>query len=422
MQFSHRTLKNGLNVFSLPIPDSESVVFNVFVKAGTRNENQKSMGIAHFLEHLFYKGSKKYPRPTDIFTAIDAIGGDFNALTSKESTEFYIRAAKKHADFIFEITTDMLLNPLLAKEEIEKEKGVVIEEINMYQDNPGAQVEDDLEKIMWPQGVLGRSVLGTKETVRGFTRARILDFKKRHYVPANIILGFSGVFDEKKLMRKIADSWGRLPSARAPLSEKNLEVQKAPELEITFKDTRQAHFAIGFKGFDYTDPDSQAASLIGSILGGGSSSRLFVEIREKRGLAYFVSAYNNRYMDAGNFTIHAGLKIENSLQALGAIMDEIRRLKSEKIPQEELSRAKEFIKGRTALFLEDSHDKLEWLMERFAFYGETALPKEVYARYDTITAEDILRVSNRLFKNDRLNLAAIGPFKDKAAFKRTLVI
>lgn len=406
----------------LPIPDAESIVFNALVKTGSRYEDNKISGVAHFLEHLFYKGSKKYPEPTSISSAIDAIGGDFNAATSKESTEFYIRAAKKHADLVFDVMTDMLQNPLFKKEEIKKEKGVVIEEINLYQDNPGVQVENDLEMVMWPNAALGRDIIGTKQSVSNLSHAQITGFKKKHYVPGNMILGFSGAFDEKKLLRRIEETWGRLPAAKISQSKKTVDDQQKQALEIKFKNTQQAHLALGFKSVPYKDRDSLAASLIGAILGGGSSSRLFVEIRERQGLAYFVRAYNNRYSDAGNFTIHAGLKIEKTLDALSAIMEELARIKNEKISEAELNRAKEYLKGRTALYLEDDHEKLDWLMERFAFYGELVLPKEIYSRYDSINAEDIMRVANRIFTNESMNLAVIGPFKNKKEFQKRLLI
>jgi predicted Zn-dependent peptidase len=420
MKYSRKTLKNGLNVFVLNIADAQSVVFTIFVKAGSRYEKADEAGVAHFLEHVFFKGSKKYPQATDISTLIDGIGGDFNAATSKEWTEFYIRAEKHNFEMIFEILTDMIQNPLFAQKEIDREKGVVIEEINLYQDNPGAQVENNLEKIMWPKSKLGKEIIGTRESIRAMSRKQIFGFKQTYYQPKNMILGISGAVSEKKVWQLLRDSWAPLKNRAVPKFERVKEKQSQPNLQLEFKDTKQAHLALGFKSFGHGHKDNPAALLLASILGGSMSSRLFVVIREEKGLAYFVRASNSPYYDSGNFTIHAGLQIEKTMDALRAILDEVQKIKSELVSEAELKRARDFMRGKVALGLEDNQEKLNWVLEQFAFTEKIKSPEELFTQFDKVTAADLQRVAKDIFSEQNMSLAVIGPFKNIKAFKKAL--
>lgn len=416
MKYSRKTLKNGLNLFLVNIPDARSVVFTIFVKVGSRYERKGEEGVAHFLEHVFFKGSQNYPSPTAITTLIDAIGGDFNAATSKETTEFYIHAEKHHFDLIFDVLTDMVQNPLFSEEELEKEKGVVIEEINLYQDNPGAQVESDLEGVMWPHAALGKEIIGTKKSIEALTRANVFDFKERFYLPNNIILGISGAFDEKHVLRRVQKMWGHLKPGKIPAYSSAKDGQRKPEVLVQHRTTKQAHLALGFKSFPHGHKNNPAVMLLGSILGGNMSSRLFVNIREQKGLAYSVRASNSAYFDTGNFTVHAGLKVEKTLDALRAILAELRRVKTDLVTPVELSRAKDYLKGRVALALEDNQEKLNWVLERFAFTGKIKLPEDLFKALDKVTAKDLHRVANEIFRNEKMSLALIGPFKNRKDF------
>lgn len=415
-------LKNGINVFSNYLADSQSVFFTILVKTGSRYETENVSGISHFLEHMFFKGSQNYPDSTSISTIIDSIGGDFNAATSKETTEYYIKAEKKHFELIFDVLTDMIMHPLFIEEEIEKEKGVVIEEINLYQDNPGAQVESNLEKTMWPKSSLGREILGSKESVKALTRQQIFEYKEKYYVPENIILGISGNFDQKILDKKIEETWLRMEKKSSSKFKTSKEKQTRPILDIEYKKTQQAHLALGFKSFGHNHKDNVAVFLLGSILGGSMSSRLFITIREQKGLAYYVSASNSTYYQVGNFTIHSGLKIDRTKETLSEILYELRKIKSDLVSETELNRAKDYVRGKIALAMEDKHKELDWILERFAFSGRIKTLKDFYNKLDKVKAEDLKRVANEIFKNENMNLALIGPFRNKKEFEKELLI
>ncbi len=421
VKHSRKKLPNGINVFTMHVPDAQSVMFTVFVKVGSRYETADVSGISHFLEHVFFKGSQNYPNPVGITSLIDAIGGDFNASTSKESTEFYIKAEKHHFDRIFDVLTDMILFPLFKEEEIEKEKGVVFEEINLYQDNPGSQVESNLESTMWPGLPLGWEILGSRQTVGALTREKIFAYKEKFYVPENIILAISGNFDQKELMQKVRKTWGKMEKVKAPpLAEKNNDRQSKPQLAIDYRQTQQAHLALGFKSFGHDHKNNVPALLLASILGGSMSSRLFMNIREEKGLAYYINASNTNYYHTGNFSIHSGLQIEKTLEALREILAELRRVKSDLVSEPELQRAKDYIKGKMALALEDNHRKLDWIYERFAFTGKIRTFKDMQKQIDKTTTADLQRVANELFVNEKMNLALIGPFRNRRDFEKEL--
>ena len=421
MDHIHKKYKNGLNVFMVNLPDAESVLFTIAVKVGSRYETPKINGISHFLEHLFFKGSTAYPNPTDISEIVDAVGGDFNASTSKELTEYYIKAEKRHFDLIFDVLSDMVLNPLFNEAEIDKERGVVIEEMNMYQDNPASQVETNLEKLMWPKSSLGWEILGTKEVIKNLTRQQIFDYKDKYYQPSNIILGISGNFDRKHALEKIQKTWAVLPNKKTPTYKKIIDGQTKPLLAVDNRPSaQQAHLALGFKSFPHNHSKNAAAFLLANILGGSMSSRLFVAIREQKGLAYYLHASNSPYFNTGNFTIHAGVKIENALEAVKEILGELRKIRSDRVSEIELRRAKDYVRGKLTLAQEDRHRRLDWIMDHFAFSGKIKTMEEFYKKIEAVTAGDIHKVASEIFQNNRMSLALIGPFKNKKEFEKEL--
>src|SRR6266404_7306897 len=286
MKYTKKTLQNGLTIIEVPSHDAESVVVDFFVKTGSRSETAKENGISHFLEHFLFKGSKKHPSALAISSLIDSIGGEMNANTGKEHTQFYIKAASQHLTLIFEVLTDMIQNPLLDSAELEREKGVIVEEINMYKDAPMYEIENILENTMWPKDVLGRDIAGTKDTVTKFDRLMFADYINRHYQTPNMILGVSGKYEPKKLNQLIAKYWLKHPKKSFGGWQKAKDKQSSPRLKVQFKQTEQAHLSLGFKGFAYGDKRNAAQSVLAAVLGGGMSSRLFIEVREKRGLAY----------------------------------------------------------------------------------------------------------------------------------------
>ena len=417
MNYFKKILPNGLTVIEVPSSDAESVVVDFFVKTGSRSETEKENGISHFLEHFLFKGTKKYPSALEISTMIDSIGGEMNANTGKEHTQYYIKAASKFLPMIFEMLTDMVQNPLLNEEELEREKGVIVEEINMYKDTPMAEIDNILEALMWPKDALGRDIAGTKESVVKFNPAMFQDYISRHYQAPNMLLGVSGKYNQKELNFLIDKLWKNYPKKKFHKWDKVTDVQTQPRMKIQYKQTEQAHLSIGFKGFSYGDKRNSAASLLGAVLGGGMSSRLFTEVRERRGLAYYVRAYPGSYQDTGSFTVNSGVKVGGIQEAIAIILEELKKLKNIPVPEQEIQKARDYIKGKTTLALEDNQVRLDWFLERAAFFKTITTPEEAFKRVDAVTAKDIMKIANELFQEKNMSLAVIGPYKDDKKFK-----
>ncbi len=411
MKYHKRVLKNKLTIIEVPSSDAESVVVDFFVKTGSRSETAKENGISHFLEHFLFKGTKKYPSAMAITELVDGIGGEMNANTGKEHTQYFIKAHHSRLEMIFEILTDMLQNPLLDKPELEREKGVIVEEINMYKDNPRAVVGNLLEEIMWPKQPLGRDIAGSQQTVTKFTQAMFRSYLERHYQTGNMILGISGKYDRAKLNKLIAKYWAKLPSKKYNGWSKSANGQSSPRVAIHHKETQQAHFDLGFKSFGYNDKRGAVATVLSSVLGGGMSSRLFTEIREKRGLAYYVRAGQGPYIDTGVFDISAGVRVSHLEEAVKVTLNELKKIANGKIEAKELQKAKEFVKGKTTIYLEDNQSRLDWYLEQTAFKKETKTPSEAFKEIDAVTANQVQKLAKELFVGNRLSLAVVGPYR-----------
>ena len=422
MKYSKQKLKNGLTIIQVPSSDAESVVVDFFVKTGSRSETEKENGISHFFFFFLFKGTKKYPNALAISTLVDSIGGEMNANTGKEHTQFYIKAASQHLPLIFEVLTDMIQNPLLDEVELEKEKGVIVEEINMYKDAPMYEVDNILEGAMWPQDPLGRDIAGTKDTVTKFNPQMFRDYMNRHYQTTNMLLGISGKYDQKKLNALISKYWLKYPKAKAGGWQKVKDGQNTPRLKLEFKQTEQAHLAFGFKGLSYSDKRLAVQSVLSAVLSGGMSGRLFMEVREKRGLAYYVRASGGAYQDTGGYSINAGVQVGKIEEAITTILQVLEYIKNTKVGAEELSKAKEYIKGKTALALEDNQVRLDWFLEREAFYPKILTPKEALKKIEAVTAADVQKLAKKLFNMNKLSLAIIGPYKDEKVFQALLKI
>lgn len=420
MKYIKRVLKNGLTIIEVPSNDAESVVVDFFIKTGSRSETPKENGISHFLEHFLFKGTKKYPSAKTITELIDGIGGEMNANTGKEHTQYYIKAHHSRLQLIFEVLTDMLQNPLLDKEEMEREKGVIVEEINMYQDSPRMNVGTILEETMWYGEALGRDIAGTPATVTKFTRAMFESYIERHYQPKNMIIGISGKYDRSVLNKLINKYWVKVPSKSFHVWAKVKGAQKEPRTFLKPKKTEQAPFDLGFKGFSFNNPKNVPAAVLASILGGGMSSRLFTEIRERRGLAYYVRASNGNYQDTGVFDITAGARVNGIEEAIQVTIDELKKIKEELVSPEELTKAKEYIKGKTTLYLEDNQSRLDWFLEYTAFLRVTHTPAEVFKKIDAVTAQQVRAVARELFQPKNASLAVIGPYKSDKVFAKLM--
>jgi predicted Zn-dependent peptidase len=420
MKYHKRVLKNGLTIIEVPSNDAESVVVDFFVKTGSRSETAKENGISHFLEHFLFKGTAKFPTTMAITELIDGIGGEMNANTGKEHTQYYIKGRHVHLQIIFEILTDMIQNPLLDPIELEREKGVIVEEINMYKDNPRINVGNLLEEVMWVNDPLGRDIAGTPDVVKKFTPKMFTSYMGRNYQPGNIILGISGKYDRAALNRLITKYWSKIPAKKFDQWPKAKDNQKEPRVKIEFKKTEQAHFNIGFKGYDVNSKNNAAATVLAAILGGGMSSRLFNEIRERRGLAYYVRAGNSQYQDTGVFDISAGVRVTNLEEALKVTWEVLKDIKSIPVTERELGKAKAYLKGRTTLYLEDNQARLDWYLEQSAFKKNVRTPADVFKEIDAVTAEQVRVVANELFDPKKTSLAIIGPYRSEKTFTKLI--
>lgn len=420
MKYYKKVLKNGLTVIEVPSNDAESVVVDFFVRTGSRSETAKENGISHFLEHFLFKGTDKYPNTMAITQLIDGIGGEMNANTGKEHTQYFIKAHHSYLSTIFEVLTDMLQNPLLDKEELEREKGVIVEEINMYRDTPRINVGNILEEVMWQGDPLGRDIAGTPEVVTKFTPKMFQSYMSRHYQTSNMILGVSGKYNKAELNQLINKYWSKIPNQKWQKWPNAKDTQKQSRVRVDYKDTQQAVFDLGFKGYNFESKKNAPASVLAVILGGGMSSRLFSEIRERRGLAYYVRAGNSNYQDTGVFDISAGIRVSKIEDALKVTLAELNKIKTSLVDEQELQKAKSYLKGRTTLFLEDNQARLDWFLEQTAFRKQIQTPEEVYKQIDAVTAKQVQAVAQDLFQSNKASLAIIGPYKHQAKFEKLL--
>ncbi len=418
--YERQTLANGLRVVTAPMPQAKSVTCSIMLAAGSRYETRDTNGIAHFAEHMFFKGTERRPRSRDISGEIDAIGGEFNAFTGKEYTGYYVRCAAESRGTALDVLVDMLRNSKFEVEEIEREKGVIVEEMNMYFDTPRDFIDGVYEELLYGDQPLGWDIIGTKETVRGATRETFTDYLERWYRPARMVVGVGGRI-EGDLIAELERLLGDLEPADTgepvPLAAVG---NGASRVKIATKQSDQAHICIGVPSYPIEHPDRYVLQLLATVLGGGMSSRLFTEVRERRGLAYYVFGVNHSYTDAGSLYAQAGVDIARIDDAVTTVVGELKRIADEPVPSDELEKARSFAKGRFVLQLESPQGLIMFGLRREVLEGNAPDPDEVLAALDRVTAEDVQRVAQDLLAGERLKLALIGPFEDSERFERLL--
>ncbi|OGG14259.1 hypothetical protein A2773_06600 [Candidatus Gottesmanbacteria bacterium RIFCSPHIGHO2_01_FULL_39_10] len=419
MKYQKDILANGLRVLSIPMPSLESVTVLIQVRVGSRYEEKNINGISHFLEHMAFKGTEKRPSAQHIASTIDGIGGEFNAFTSKDHTGYYIKAAAKNLPLLMDVLSDMLLYSKFDPVEIEKEKGVIIEEINMYDDTPMHKVPDLYENLLYGDTKLGRDIAGQKDVIRSVKREDFIAYMDRFYGPKNTVVAVSGGIGEsvKELVKKYLGGW---KEKKVEEPDRVKDEQRKPGVLVHFKDTQQAHMCIGVRSYPLGHPDRYKLGVMTAILGGGMSSRLFMEVREKRGLAYYVRSQNEQYHDVGNFVTQAGIDTVRIDDAVKVTLGEFVKMKEKEVGDEELKKAKEYLKGRLTLELEDSRSVAGMLGTSELLEEKIRLPKEIMSKIDEVNATDIKKVAGDIFKSETLNLAIIGPYKNKERFKKIL--
>jgi len=414
------TLKNGLRLITVPMKGLESVTVLVGVGSGSRDEAASKAGLSHFLEHMASKGTKRRPTPFAIASVIDSLGGEENAGSSKEFTEYWVKIAARHLEVAFDFLADNLKNSIFALEQIERERKVIIEEINMYQDLPMRQVLDEFEILLYGKTSLGRDIAGSKKTVVRIKQADFFDHLRHFYQAANMVVVVAGRFSVSKV-KKLAGQYLGDFRAGPVRARKSLEFsQGQARLKLIYKKTDQAHFCFGVPGVSYLHPDRFVVSVLASILGYSRTSRVYRRIREERGWAYYVYTVPEFYSDVGALYAQAGVTLDKISDSLRLIREEYFKLVMKKVDRRELKRAKDYLKGQFILALEDSFNVASRYGIQAVVEGKIRTPQEFLAEIDKVTAEDIIRVSRNLFKPEKLNLAIIGPYKNKEDFWKIL--
>ena len=408
--YNKSILNNGLKVITHRMPARQSISLGIWIKVGGRYENSKNKGIAHFLEHLLFKGTKKYSC-RKLKESIEGVGGSLNGFTSEELTCYLVKMPGIYLEKALGILSDMVINPTLPSPEIIKEKPVILEELKMYRDLPQSYVYELLDELLWPNQPLGAPIIGTVDSVSHMDRNEISFFKKEYYTASNMVVSAAGDLDENRLKDMAAKIFSSLPKRRENTFLQAEDKQDKIGLKVFYKETEQTHMALGFKSFKRGHPLRHALGLLHVILGANMSSRLFDEVREKRGLAYEIGTVVKRYYDTGAFLVHAGIDNSKVYSAIFLILKELSKAKEELVSNDEFKRAKEFYLGQLKLGLEDTMEHMLWIGETTATLDRTYSLDEIIKEVDSVTRRDVREVARRLFTNDNLNLSLIGPLK-----------
>ena len=420
MGYEKTTLDNGLRILSSNMPHTRAVSIGFFIAVGSRFEDEEENGISHFLEHMLFKGTEKRPTAREIGVAIEGVGGAINAATGRELTTYWVKVPKGHLALAIDVLVHMLQRSKLEEEEIERERRVIIEEINMMLDLPADWVHLLLNQLVWSGHPLGRDVTGTKESVSKIDRERMFRYLACHYHPANTVIGVAGRIEHQEVVEELSSALETWPCKEREAYLPVEEAQFEPQVSLGYRETEQAHLALSLQGISRSHPDRFNLQLLNTVLGQGMSSRLFLEVRERRGLAYSISSYVSYLYDTGRLGVSAGVDPQRIEAALEAILGELDGQRREPVPAEELKKAKEFMKGRLLLQMEDSLAMASWLGRQEILEDRVLSVDEVLAAIDAVTEEDIQRVAGERFREESLNLAVVGPFQEEERLRSLL--
>ena len=417
--FERQTLPNGLRLLTAPMPQAQSVSCFVMLAAGSRYETRETNGIAHFSEHMFFKGTERRPTARDIAGEVDSIGGEFNAFTNKEYTGYYVRCAAEHRDIALDVIVDMLRHSKFDAKEIDREKGVVIEEMNMYYDTPRDYVDGVYEELIFGDHPLGWEIIGRKETVQAATRETFLGYLGDWYKPSRMVVGVGGRIGDG-LTERIEELLGDLEDSPTGTPLPALPLPDGSRVKVHTKQSDQAHICLGVRSRPIADPSRYIIMVLATVLGGGMSSRLFTEVRERRGLAYYIFATNYSYTDTGSLYAQGGVDINRIDVAVGTVAEELKNMAAAPVPEDELRKAKNFAKGRFVLQIESPHGLINFGLRREVLEGHVAEPEEVLSGIEAVTADDVQQLAQELINDEAIRLAVIGPFDDADRFEKLL--
>ena len=408
--YNKTRLPCGLSIVTHPMPDMQSVALGIWLKVGGRYESSQNKGISHYLEHMLFKGSKKYSC-RQIKESIEGVGGSLNGFTSEELTCYLVKMPARYLDLALDILSDMVLNPKLEEKEVIKEKTVILEEIKMYKDLPQSYVYELLDELLWPNQPLGMAISGDYDSVSRIKQQDLYDFNKHYYSASNIVVSAAGRLEHNKFSKQVEKAFSHLKGKNKNKFLAAAEKQNNPKLKLFAKDTEQTHLALGFHSFKRDHPFKHALALLHIILGANMSSRLFNEIREKRGLAYEIGTQVKRFQDTGAFLVHAGIDNKKVVDTLKLILKELESIKKQLISPDEFKRAKEFYLGQLTLALEDTLEHMFWIGESMTSLDKTYTLKEIIKEVNEVKRLDVQEVARSIFKETNLNLALIGPQK-----------
>jgi len=419
--YSLTKLNNGLKVILLPINSINSVTVLIMIKTGSKYENKNNNGISHFIEHMLFKGTKNRPSALQISQTIEGVGGITNAFTSKEYTGYFIKIASNYLDTALDIISDIYQNSLFKNEEIEKERKVIIEEINMYNDLPQKYVSVLFEKLLYGNQPAGWDIIGTKTNILNIKRNDLLNYINNQYSAKNTVLCIAGNFNLQKTNSLIKKYFSKIKNIKTKIAPKTIEKQTKPQILVHYKRTDQAHLILGFRAYNIFDEKKYPLSILSTILGGNISSRLFQIIREKLGLAYYINSDVENYTDSGYFEIRAGINLNNIETALNAILKELNPKElSKKIEEQEIKQAKEYLKGVLSLEMEDSFNVAYFYTNQLLILNKIRTLNDIFKKLDRINKNDIIKIIQEIFKANKLNLAIIGPFKNNQPLEKIL--
>ncbi|MGB2580118.1 MAG: pitrilysin family protein [Minisyncoccia bacterium] len=420
MKFKKKVLPNGLRMLAVPMTDNPTVTVLVLVETGSKYETKSINGLSHFLEHMCFKGTTNRPNTSDLSKELDTLGCEFNAFTGQEFTGYYAKGKVSDFSKLIDIISDLYLNPLLKEDEIEKEKGVIVDEINMYDDMPMQKVHEVWADLLYGDQPAGWSIAGERDVVRSMSRKDFVAYRKAHYVASATTVIVSGNIDTATAFKEISKKFKGIATSKKGSKKKTRDTQSGPQVALKFKETDQTHFILGVRSFPVYDKRNPIISVLGGVLGSGMSSRLFRKIRDEMGVGYYVRAGNSTSTDSGYFAVSAGVANDRLEEVLRAGMEELKNLKNNIVPADELAKVKEHLIGMMYLSLESSDELAEYYGTQEVMRREMRTPKERERLIRAVTGEEVQKMARKIFIEKNLNLALIGPTKDEAGLKSLL--
>lgn len=422
MKYKKTTLPNGLRIIHVPSKGNPSVTVMALVETGSNYEEKRQNGLSHFLEHMMFKGTTRRPTSLDISRELDSLGAQSNAFTSNEMTGYFAKSEKKHFKELLDIISDMYLNPTLPPAELEKERGVILQEISMYEDLPQHKVWDVFGELVYGDTPAGRTILGRSENIKKFTRDDFQDYRTAHYVAKKTVIVIAGDISSKQVVDGVKDLFASIPEHKKVGKEPVKEKQSSPQLSIHNKKTDQTHMIMGFRTFGAKDKRRAALAVLSGVLGRGMSSRLFQRLREDMGVCYYVRTGDSEFTDHGHFTISTGVDNKRVDEVVKAVLEECSKMKNEVVSDAELKKAKDYIIGNLYMGLETTDSLAEFYADQEITRGKIDTPYDMDKEIRKVTGEDVREVAEDIFKNNGLNLAIVGNIKNQAVIKKLLSI